>query len=219
MTAVARRRTVVAGDGLLHPIAIAALVILVANDHFLKAAWPGVVTGKLSDVAGLVLAPLTLQAGAELVAAARRRAWRPTRITVAASTAVIGVGFVAAKTLEPAADLYRGGMALLQWPFATVASLISSGAVVEPSPVLFVRDPGDLVTLPSLAIPLFVGYRRVDHAQADRADHHRGHHESGEDTQLDADREEAALTLGKDGGPQAEGSNQRHGVGDEDVPH
>ena len=37
-----------------------ALVVLVLNDHVLKTAYPGWITGKLSDVAGLVVAPLLL---------------------------------------------------------------------------------------------------------------------------------------------------------------
>lgn len=32
---------------------VAALLVLVTNDHVLKAVWPGMVTGKLSDFAGL----------------------------------------------------------------------------------------------------------------------------------------------------------------------
>jgi len=42
------------------PVAWVALVVLVANDHFLKRAGllPGSVTGKLSDLAGLVVAPV-----------------------------------------------------------------------------------------------------------------------------------------------------------------
>ena len=39
------------------PPTLLALAVLVLNDHVLKQAAPGVVTGKLSDVAGLVLAP------------------------------------------------------------------------------------------------------------------------------------------------------------------
>jgi hypothetical protein len=42
---------------LSHPLTVLALVTLVLNDHVLKAAFPGWWTGKLSDVAGLVLAP------------------------------------------------------------------------------------------------------------------------------------------------------------------
>ena len=45
---------------LAHPGSVLALVVLVLNDHVLKQAWPGPVTGKLSDVAGLVVAPLLL---------------------------------------------------------------------------------------------------------------------------------------------------------------
>ncbi|GLZ76055.1 hypothetical protein Afil01_08620 [Actinorhabdospora filicis] len=43
-----------------HPAVFAASVVLLVNDHVLKPAWPGSVTGKLSDVAGLVVAPALL---------------------------------------------------------------------------------------------------------------------------------------------------------------
>ncbi|WP_066366734.1 hypothetical protein [Herbidospora mongoliensis] len=39
------------------PLTVLALVVLVVNDHVLKQAFPGFVTGKLSDVAGLILLP------------------------------------------------------------------------------------------------------------------------------------------------------------------
>ena len=45
---------------LAHPLAVGSLVLLALNDHVLKQAWPGWVTGKLSDLAGLVVAPLVL---------------------------------------------------------------------------------------------------------------------------------------------------------------
>jgi hypothetical protein len=37
------------------PVVLAALAVLLLNDHVLKRAWPGIVTGKLSDVAGPVV--------------------------------------------------------------------------------------------------------------------------------------------------------------------
>ena len=40
---------------LLHPLFLAALAVLWLNDHVLKERWPGLVTGKLSDVAGPVV--------------------------------------------------------------------------------------------------------------------------------------------------------------------
>jgi hypothetical protein len=57
---------------------IAAVLLLLANDHVLKAAFPGIVTGKLSDVSGLfllgtlavALAPGRVGAALSIVAAA-----------------------------------------------------------------------------------------------------------------------------------------------------
>ncbi|MEU8379692.1 hypothetical protein, partial [Streptosporangium sp. NPDC048865] len=40
-----------------HPLTVIAVVILLLNDHLFKSLWPGPVTGKLSDVAGLIVAP------------------------------------------------------------------------------------------------------------------------------------------------------------------
>ncbi len=67
-----------------------ALVVLVVNDHMLKAAWPGFVTGKLSDVAGLILFPALL----DLVIR------RP-----GVSIAITGVGFTLVKTTAAGAWL------------------------------------------------------------------------------------------------------------------
>ncbi|WP_212735357.1 hypothetical protein [Herbidospora galbida] len=72
------------------PLTVLALVVLVVNDHVLKAAWPGFVTGKLSDVAGLILFPALL----DLVV---RRA--------KVSIAVTGVGFALVKTTATGAWL------------------------------------------------------------------------------------------------------------------
>jgi hypothetical protein len=43
---------------LLHPLFLAALVTLLLNDWVFKSAWPGLLTGKLSDFAGLIVAPV-----------------------------------------------------------------------------------------------------------------------------------------------------------------
>lgn len=186
MAQTGRRGAVVPADGLLHPVAVVALVLLLVNDHVLKDIWPGPFSGKLSDVAGLVLTPLVLAAGWELACWSLRRRCEPSRSVAALSVAAVGIGFAAAKTLEPAADLYRAGMTLLQWPFATVASLLGSGSVPEPGVVLFVRDPSDLVALPALAVPLVIGQRRIDDAEADRTDQHRDHQQRRQHADLDS---------------------------------
>ena len=163
-------------------MALAALLLLVVNDHVLKAAWPGVVTGKLSDVAGLVLAPLVLQAVWEVARWVAGREWGPSALVIGVTTALVGFGFVAVKTLEPAADVYRTGLGALQWPFAAFVALVGSGTLPELRPVAFVRDPTDLIALPALLIPIIVGrrrglrrvpgYRRADEPDADSAGQH-----------------------------------------------
>lgn len=45
---------------LLHPAYLAALALLLANDRLFKAAWPGPVSGKMSDFAGLIVLPVLL---------------------------------------------------------------------------------------------------------------------------------------------------------------
>jgi hypothetical protein len=62
----------VPGDGLLHPIVLLAIGILLINDHVLKSAWPGAVTGKLSDIAGLVFFPLLVQEIGRLISTINR---------------------------------------------------------------------------------------------------------------------------------------------------
>lgn len=47
---------------LLRPGFIIGLVVLVINDHILKTTFPGFITGKLSDVAGLFIFPLFILA-------------------------------------------------------------------------------------------------------------------------------------------------------------
>jgi hypothetical protein len=74
---------------LASPGFVFALVVLVLNDHLLKQAWPGFVTGKLSDVAGLVVAPLLLAVPLSVV-----RVARPAPVAIMAT----GIGFTLTKT-------------------------------------------------------------------------------------------------------------------------
>ena len=84
---------------LCSPIFIAALLVLVLNDHWLKGAGllPGWLTGKLSDFAGLIVAPI-------LVAAVFRARTRSARIlcwtAVATVFSAIKLWPVAARALE-----------------------------------------------------------------------------------------------------------------------
>jgi hypothetical protein len=69
-----------------HPVVLAALALLLANDHVLKRAWPGLVTGKLSDVAG----PIVVAALAGAVARRRGPRWeRAAWVAVAVAFALV----------------------------------------------------------------------------------------------------------------------------------
>ena len=88
---------------LCSPVFWAALTVLVINDHVLKGsgALPGWLTGKLSDFAGLVVAPLTLIA----LSGARRPAARLACLAaVAAAFAAIKLASEPARLVE---DLSR----------------------------------------------------------------------------------------------------------------
>ena len=79
-----------------HPSTIAAIGLLALNDHVLKDRWPGFVTGKLSDLAGLYCFPILLAAVLSHV-----RVRRPGSVAFAATAAA----FVLIKTWEPARAL------------------------------------------------------------------------------------------------------------------
>ena len=150
------------GDAVLHPVALLALGVLILNDHVLKAAFPGLVTGKLSDIAGVVLLPLVLVAGWELLGAALGRGSEPRARVLALAILLTGVGFTLVKVAPPVALAFGWLLGAIQWPVTVFASLAAgSPLVLAPSAAPIVVDPGDLVALPALAIAIWVGAARV----------------------------------------------------------
>jgi len=105
------------------------MVILGLNDHVLKAAWPGLVTGKLSDFAGLVFFPLFIEA----FGLSRTRA-----------VALTALGFTLVKAWLPANAAWNA-------LFTLVYDLVRPGM----SAALH-ADPTDLVALVALLVPLVV---------------------------------------------------------------
>ncbi|MET7666636.1 hypothetical protein [Micromonospora luteifusca] len=114
---------------LCHPVTLLALVVLVVNDHLLKAALPGLLTGKLSDVAGLVLAPPLVAVLLTLLVPRL-----PARAAALAGLVAVGAGFALVKTSGYAAEL------------------ASSAWTVLAGPSLVRADRTDLLTLPALGL-------------------------------------------------------------------
>ncbi|MET8263377.1 hypothetical protein ABZU92_05205 [Micromonospora arida] len=114
---------------LCHPATVFALVLLLVNDHVLKAAFPGLVTGKLSDVAGLVLAPPLVAVLLTLLVPRL-----PSRAAAVAGLVAVGVGFAVVKSSGYAAEL------------------ASSAWTVLAGPSLVRADWTDLLTLPALGL-------------------------------------------------------------------
>lgn len=129
---------------LLHPVALAALVALILNDHWLKAAglMPGWFTGKLSDFAGLIVAPIVL---IELAAVAKLRGSSFQHALIA--TSAVGVLFTLIKTLPSANALYVRLSGALLSPLGW-----NAGAVL---------DVTDLIALTALAVPLWLARRQM----------------------------------------------------------
>ena len=105
---------------LLHPGWIASLVLLGLNDHVLKQAGilPPVVTGKLSDFAGLFVAPVVV------AVVLRLRTRRATAIGYLA----VGLGFTALQLSPGFARLVESMAPLRIWPDPT--DLVALGALV-----------------------------------------------------------------------------------------
>ncbi|GAA4934615.1 hypothetical protein GCM10023334_042930 [Nonomuraea thailandensis] len=91
-----------------HPVTVAGVLVLLVNDHLLKQAHPGLVTGKLSDVAGLVVAPALL---ALLL-------WRRADLV---ATVLTGALFTAVKTTETGAELASQAWTFVAGPSRVLA--------------------------------------------------------------------------------------------------
>lgn len=122
-----------------HPLVLASLVVLVLNDHVLKARWPGPVTGIASDVAGLILLPAAIV----LLADAVRRTPLSDR-AVAGIGAAVALGFASVELVPFADAAYEVGLGIAGWPVR--ARFGGSGLRVVATP-----DRWDLLALPFAA--------------------------------------------------------------------
>ena len=155
---------------MLHSLTLGAVALLIANDQLFKGLAPGVVTGKISDVAGLLFFPTLIVAVVETVAATRGRWRRPSRGILLAAVVATGIAFAAVKLSGAGEAAYEAALGLLQWPFRAVGSIAAGGIPWPPSRVELTRDPTDLVAMAALWVPYHLGLRRAARATDDAAD-------------------------------------------------
>ena len=139
---------------------VLGIVVLLLNDHVLKQAFPGLITGKLSDFAGLAFFPLLLQAAWEWVGSRLGRFVGPDRRVLLVAALVTGLYFSAVQLWEPATESYRWALAALQWPFFALRGLVGGHGLPPLRPVQVWPDPWDLVALPALGLAVWAGWSR-----------------------------------------------------------
>jgi hypothetical protein len=155
MRSTALRVKPVIGEPLLHPVALVSVGILLLNDHCLKARFPGAVTGKLSDIAGLIFFPLLLWSLVDITSRLVRNRTGLTRWGLYACIAITALVFSAGKSTVIGAELCRWFWAAAQWPFRAIAA----ERIISLRKINFVQDPTDLYVLPTLLITAWIGHQ------------------------------------------------------------
>lgn len=156
------KRSPAPGGALLHPVTLVALFTLALNDQLLKRVCPSILTGKLSDFAGVAFLPLFLHALGELWCAGVRR--RPLTIT-AGDRLLVGcialslLAFALPEVWHPAELVYRYGLGALRWPFRALWALASGDALPGVRPVRATADVTDLLATPMGFVAFLVGKR------------------------------------------------------------
>ncbi len=150
---------------LAHPAALAAVALLLVNDHLLKARWPGWVTGKLSDVAGMVFFPLLLFAVAAGAARIARRSGGDSRALLVGCAVATALAFAAVKTWEPARAAFEVALGAARWPLGAARAILDGAALPPLAQAAVARDMTDLVALPFVAVAVAIGWPRADRAE------------------------------------------------------
>lgn len=149
-------RAVTTAAGLLSPVTIVALTVLVANDHWAKARFPGPATGKVSDLAGLLVFPWVLVGFVDAAGwVVGRRSPEPRRV-LWWSVAATALGFAAVKASPDVAAWWSEGLGWVRWPARAVVAAVAGRPLPEVVPLVVRADRTDLLMLPAVIVPVFV---------------------------------------------------------------
>lgn len=177
---------------LVRPWPVLALVVLALNDHVLKGSGlvPNVVSGKLSDFAGLFYFPLLVVTLVNLTSTTLARVLRRAALPLlGATTAQLAVAcgatalvFAAIKISHDARDVYARVVATLQWWH-------------DAPRVSVVVDPSDLVALPMCALAFVFGRHMIARLPPGRLAMARARVRSTRDVAMSDDERVATLGL------------------------
>ena len=146
------------GDCIRHPMSVCMLWLWLLNDHIFKDLWGNALTGKLSDISGLVVFPLMFVATYELICAFRQRAATHLDLVLWLSLGFSAMLMILINVSDWGAELCRVGLGILQWPFRCLWSL----SIVPIYKVHLTMDPTDLWTLGALVIPYTIVSSRLN---------------------------------------------------------
>jgi len=141
-------------------VAVAAVVMLAVNDHLLKHAYPGWITGKLSDVAGMIFFPLLLTTLLWAIVPPRVRSRDAHERLLLAACLATALMFTLTKTTLSGNEAYRFTWGALQWPYRALRALAHGRALPGIARVVLVRDPSDVLAVPFVLLAYLAGTRR-----------------------------------------------------------
>ena len=143
------------GEIVLHPVALVALAVLLVNDHVLKGRGPEGLTGKLSDVAGMVFLPFLLVALWDVVL--RRTPDGRVATVAAVSTATV---FAAIKLVSPVRTVAALGAGAARAPLDVLTAAATGGSAIT-GPGRIAADPSAALAVVACVTVVLVVRRRT----------------------------------------------------------
>jgi hypothetical protein len=135
---------------MLHPVCLLALGLWWLNDDVFKPAYHNWLTGKLSDVACMVVFPVLLLSLVQWARSLAGVRWEPSSSHVLATVLGVGLLFAGINLSATVGELYKDACFAVLYPFSFVLSGPGSVPVITHT-----QDATDLVALPAL----YLAYR------------------------------------------------------------
>jgi hypothetical protein len=146
----------------LHPLSLTSLGLLLLNDHLLKPLrWPSAwITGKLSDLCGMVFFPLLLNL---LLCLAISRL--PPQTLSALTLRRLALHTLLSACALSAALLSAINLSVsARWHYIRALSVALPWVFPPHRPPHVTADPTDLLALPILSITFYIGYLSINRA-------------------------------------------------------